>query len=109
MFLAAASHDLRQPVHALGLFVGALHGVAMASEGRRVLVQIEASITAMNGLFSALLDVSRLDAGVVTVEPFAIQSVVDRVPRLRPRSRDKGRLARLESLRRGGRLRPGAR
>jgi two-component system, sensor histidine kinase len=83
MFLAAASHDLRQPVHALGLFVGALHSVAMASEGRRMLAQIEASITAMNGLFSALLDVSRLDAGVVTVErrPFAIQSVVDRVSR----------------------------
>jgi two-component system, sensor histidine kinase len=107
MFLAAASHDLRQPVHALGLFVGALHGVAMALEGRRMLVQIEASITAMNGLFRALLDVSRLDAGVVTVErrPFAIQSVVDRVSR----GRDKGRLARLESLHRGGRLRPGAR
>ena len=83
MFLAAASHDLRQPVHALGLFVGALHGVAMASEGRRMLAQIEASISAMNGLFSALLVVSRLDAGVVTVErrPFAIQSVVDRVSR----------------------------
>jgi signal transduction histidine kinase len=49
MFLAAASHDLRQPVHALGLFVGALRGVAMAPEGRRMLAQIEASITAMNG------------------------------------------------------------
>ena len=34
-FLAAASHDLRQPVHALGLFVGALRGVAMTPEGRR--------------------------------------------------------------------------
>jgi two-component system, sensor histidine kinase len=83
MFLAAASHDLRQPVHALGLFVGALRGVAMAPEGRRILAQIEASITAMNGLFSALLDVSRLDAGVVTVErrTFAIQPVMDRVCR----------------------------
>jgi signal transduction histidine kinase len=83
MFLAAASHDLRQPVHALGLFVGALRGVAMAPDGRRMLAQIEASITAMNSLFSALLDVSRLDAGVVTVErrPFAIQPVMDRVSR----------------------------
>jgi two-component system, sensor histidine kinase len=83
MFLAAASHDLRQPVHALGLFVGALRGVAMAPEGERMLAQIEASITAMNGLFSALLDISRLEAGVVTVErrPFAIQQVMDRVSR----------------------------
>jgi two-component system, sensor histidine kinase len=83
MFLAAASHDLRQPVQALGLFVGALRGVAMAPEGRRMLAQIEASITAMNGLFTALLDGSRLDAGIVTVErqPFAIRSVIDRVCR----------------------------
>lgn len=82
-FLAAASHDLRQPVHALGLFVGALRGVAMAPEGRRLIDQIEASIAAMHGLFNALLDISRLDAGVVAVQrrPFAIRSIVDRVCR----------------------------
>jgi signal transduction histidine kinase/ActR/RegA family two-component response regulator len=82
-FLAAASHDLRQPVHALGLFVGALRGVAMAPEGRRLIEQIEASINAMDGLFTALLDISRLDAGVVPVQrrPFAIQSTLDRVCR----------------------------
>jgi signal transduction histidine kinase/ActR/RegA family two-component response regulator len=82
-FLAAASHDLRQPVHALGLFVGALRGVAMAPEGRRLIDQIEASIAAMHGLFTALLDISRLDAGVVAVQkrPFAIRSIVDRVCR----------------------------
>jgi two-component system, sensor histidine kinase len=82
-FLAAASHDLRQPVHALGLFVGALRGVAMDPEGRRLIDQIEASIAAMDGLFTALLDMSRLDAGVVAVQrrPFAIRSIVDRVCR----------------------------
>jgi len=82
-FLAAASHDLRQPVHALGLFVGALRGVAMAPEGRRLIEQIEASINAMDGLFTALLDISRLDAGVVAVQrrPVAIQSTVARVCR----------------------------
>ena len=73
-FLAAASHDLRQPVHALGLFVGALRGVAMAPEGERLIAQIEASINALDGLFTALLDISRLDAGVVEAQfrPFAI-------------------------------------
>ena len=55
-FLAAASHDLRQPVHALGLFVGALRGVEMSAEGQRLVEQIEASTTAMDGLFSALLE-----------------------------------------------------
>ena len=82
-FLAAASHDLRQPVHALGLFVGALRGIAMAPEGRRLIEQIDLSVTAMDGLFTALLDISRLDAGVVAVQPrpFAIRSLLDRISR----------------------------
>jgi signal transduction histidine kinase/CheY-like chemotaxis protein len=82
-FLAAASHDLRQPIHALGMFVGALRGVAMAPEGRRIVEQIEASTTAMDGLFSALLDISRLDAGVVAVQKraFAIGPVLERLCR----------------------------
>ena len=66
-FLAAASHDLRQPVHALTLFIGALRTVAMPKEGRRLMEQIEASAGAMDMLFAALLDISRLDAGVVGV------------------------------------------
>ncbi|MCK9911973.1 hybrid sensor histidine kinase/response regulator, partial [Microbacteriaceae bacterium K1510] len=67
-FLAAASHDLRQPVHALGLFVGALRAVSAPPEGRRLVEQIEASLTAMDSLFSALLDISLLDAGIVEVQ-----------------------------------------
>lgn len=80
-FLAAASHDLRQPVHALGLFVGALRGLAMAEEAAPLIDQIEASVNALDGLFSALLDISRLDAGVVVVDrrPVAIQSILARV------------------------------
>ncbi len=82
-FLAAASHDLRQPIHALGMFVGALHGVSMAPEGRRIIQQIEASTAAMDGLFSALLDMSRLDAGVVPLQrgAFAIGPVLERLCR----------------------------
>jgi signal transduction histidine kinase/CheY-like chemotaxis protein len=72
-FLAAASHDLRQPIHALGLFVGALRGVAMAPEGERLIGQIEQSAAAMDGLFSALLDISKLDAGAVEVRPQAFE------------------------------------
>jgi two-component system, sensor histidine kinase len=80
-FLAAASHDLRQPIHALSMFVGALRGVAMAPEGRRIIQQIEASTAAMDGLFSALLDISKLDAGVVAVERRAVPigSVLERL------------------------------
>ena len=82
-FLAAASHDLRQPVHALGLLAGALRGVAMAPEGSLLLDQIEASTNAMDGLFTALLDISRLDAGVVEVHrrPFALEPLLNRICR----------------------------
>ena len=82
-FLAAASHDLRQPVHALDLFVGALRGFEMPSAARPLVDQIEASINALDSLFSALLNISRLDAGVVTAErrPFAIRSALDCVCR----------------------------
>jgi len=80
-FLAAASHDLRQPVHALGLFVGALRALPLPAEGTRLVERIEESTNAMDGLFSAILDISKLDAGVVHVEPhtFLIQSALDRV------------------------------
>ena len=80
-FLAAASHDLRQPVHALGLFVGALRAVALPPEGVRLVERIEESANAMDSLFSAILDISRLDAGVVDVraQAFAIQPLLDRI------------------------------
>ncbi|WCM22581.1 hybrid sensor histidine kinase/response regulator [Paraburkholderia bryophila] len=80
-FLAAASHDLRQPIHALSLFVGALRQIPMPENAGRLLEQIDASTNAMDSLFSTLLDISRLDAGVMTVHrrPFAINPVLERV------------------------------
>lgn len=64
-FLAVASHDLRQPMHALGLFLGALREKLREPEQLRILGNIEASVAAMESLFNALLDISRLDAGVL--------------------------------------------
>jgi CheY-like chemotaxis protein/anti-sigma regulatory factor (Ser/Thr protein kinase) len=80
-FLAAASHDLRQPVHALRLFVGALRQTPLPANAERLVEQIDASTSAMDGLFAALLDVSRLDAGVVAAHrrPFALGSMLERV------------------------------
>ncbi len=64
-FLAAASHDLRQPIHALALFTDILRErVAGQPDALAVADRIGDSIAAMSGLFNALLDVSRLDAGV---------------------------------------------
>ncbi len=64
-FLAAASHDLRQPLHALGLFVATLRERVTQAEARPLLGHIEQSVAALGGLLDALLDLSRLDAGVV--------------------------------------------
>jgi signal transduction histidine kinase/CheY-like chemotaxis protein len=82
-FIATASHDLRQPVHALGLLAGALQAHAMNDDMRRLVGQIGGPVAAMDGLFNSLLDISRLDAGVVEtqIEDFPIQPVLERVCR----------------------------
>jgi len=67
-FLASASHDLRQPLHALGLFIGALRHGAPPSQ-IQLIDSIQGSVGALNHLFNSLLDVSRLDAGVVQTTP----------------------------------------
>ena len=80
-FLAAASHDLRQPIHALGLFLAALKEMLHESEQLRILANIEASVAAMEGLFNSLLDISRLDAGVLEVQErvFPVNRILDRI------------------------------
>jgi signal transduction histidine kinase/CheY-like chemotaxis protein len=80
-FLASASHDLRQPLHALGLFVGQLRTSVKASDRRKLIEKIDSSIAAMNELFNALLDISKLDAGVLTsaVSDVALMQVLRRI------------------------------
>ncbi len=80
-FLAAASHDLRQPLHALGLFVQALQETPLAARERQTIGNIRRSVDAMEELFNALLDISRLDAGVVQprITTLPLAEVFDRV------------------------------
>ncbi|EMP56404.1 two-component hybrid sensor and regulator [Marinobacter santoriniensis NKSG1] len=66
--LAAASHDLRQPLHALSLFFDALKEPQPAAEQSRIFKRIDVSIEALRKLFDALFDMSRLDANVVHPE-----------------------------------------
>lgn len=82
-FLASASHDLRQPVHALSLFVGALQGRQMDTEAKRLIGLVDRSIEALDNLFVSLLDISKLDAGVVQPRPlsFRLQILLERVCR----------------------------
>jgi len=67
-FLAAASHDLRQPMHAIALYVESMKPQVAGREAAITLSKIEAAVGAMENLFSAILDVSKLDAGVVLPE-----------------------------------------
>ena len=80
-FLAAASHDLRQPLHALGLFIGQMHGRMRASQRVRLLTRITAALGAMNELFNAVLDISKLDAGALTpaITTFPLDRLLNRV------------------------------
>ena len=64
-FLAAASHDLRQPAHALGLYTAALRAGPLAPAQAEVVDRMQATLLALEALFAALLDVSRMDAGAV--------------------------------------------
>ncbi len=66
-FLAAASHDLRQPVHAMGLFLESLQNHYSELRDSRLFAQIEQSILILRRMLDAMLDISRLDAGVVEV------------------------------------------
>ena len=80
-FLAVASHDLRQPLHALGLFVAQLRSRLEAADRERVIGRVETSLAALNELFDALLDISKLDAGVLATNPvdFPIGRVFERL------------------------------
>jgi len=80
-FLASASHDLRQPIHALGLFFAELSDRVRSPETALVIGQVEDSIAAINSMLNALLDVSKLDAGIVrpVIEPFALGELFARL------------------------------
>ena len=66
-FLAAASHDLRQPTHALGMFVTRLAQLPHDEQTRQLIGNLEASVRAMQNLLDGLLDISRLEAQAVQV------------------------------------------
>ena len=83
-FLAAASHDLRQPLHALSLFATDLQRQVRdgkVQELPRLAEQIAASTTVLGELLDSLLDISRLDvAGIKPdIRPCALQPMLDRL------------------------------
>lgn len=80
-FLASASHDLRQPIHALELFSEALTDEVKSTQGKDNLSYLKDSISSLNELLTSLLDISRLDAGIVEpkFEKLDISSIIWRI------------------------------
>ena len=79
--LAAASHDLRQPLHALGMFSESLRSLSLDAAALEVVGRIQANVAAMETLFNGLLDISRLEAGVVRsqIGPVSLSEMFDRL------------------------------
>ncbi len=78
-FLAVASHDMRQPLHALTLYLTALERRVETDEARGIVAKMDRAVQSMIGMFTSLLDLARLQAGVMTPDPvdIALQDVID--------------------------------
>ncbi len=80
-FLASASHDLRQPIQAANMFIAALQNVGNARERDQIVASVRDSLSATSELLDALLDVSRLDAGVTepTSETVHLADILEQI------------------------------
>ena len=84
IFLAAASHDLRQPLHAISLFMEALSNSIKGDQKEgttnslSLLDRLKKSVSGLQGLINSLLDISKLDAGTIelNIETFPIQEIL---------------------------------
>ncbi|HEC74249.1 MAG TPA: response regulator [Methylophaga aminisulfidivorans] len=79
--LRAASHDLRQPLHTIGLLTGLLKQSQHANQQQLLANKINVAVENMNGMFGALLDLSQLDAGKLStnITAFPVEKVLDKL------------------------------
>src|SRR6185369_2653633 len=80
-FLATASHDLRQPLHAMNLFISALRRRVSGEEATQLVANMASAAESMQMMFNSLLDVSKLHAGVVepVIREFPLEDVLARL------------------------------
>jgi len=80
-FLAAASHDLRQPLHAMGFFIESLKKNQPNEKQSQLLQKIERTSDNLRGQLNALLDISKIDAGIITpfVSPLALGEIFNKL------------------------------
>ncbi len=77
-FIATASHDLRQPLHAVNVYLELLDPEHLPAAEKKSMQKIKSSVETLNGMFDALLNFSRLDAGATQVveQPFALDQLI---------------------------------
>lgn len=82
-FLAQASHDLRQPIHAISLFTACLRDAGLGREEQQMVENIDRSLQSLSHLFRSLLDISTLDSGKVTprMEAVAVGALIEDIAR----------------------------
>jgi signal transduction histidine kinase/ActR/RegA family two-component response regulator len=80
-FVAAVSHDLRQPMHALGLFIDDLKGAGLPPNAQLLVTQMESALHSTQLLLDSVLVMSRLEAGMVAPDltSFPVQPMLDRL------------------------------
>jgi signal transduction histidine kinase len=80
-FLATASHDLRQPLHAMNLFISALRRRVSGDEAKQLVANMASAAESMQMMFNALLDVSKLHAGAVVpaIRDFPVEEIFVRL------------------------------
>jgi len=82
-FIASVSHDLRQPLHAQGLFIAELKQRIQNGETKAIVDKLDASLNAMSSLFISLMDLSKMDVNAIqpNVERFAVAEIFDDIKR----------------------------
>ena len=80
-FLAATSHDLRQPLHSLGLFLHVLKEKLNTSEQKRLMIQTEKSQRVLSQQLNSIIDITRIDAVELSVnkQPIQLKEFIDEV------------------------------
>jgi signal transduction histidine kinase/CheY-like chemotaxis protein len=83
MFLASASHDLRQPLHAIGLFIETLKYTELDEQQQTLVNHINTAAQGTRELLNALLDYSKLNAGAITpvIKNFNMQPLLTKLER----------------------------
>jgi len=80
-FLAAASHDLRQPLQTLSLVHGLLASIVSGERGETLMVRFDDALTSMSDMLNTLLDINQIEAGTIRVERkvFPVAELLDRL------------------------------